>query len=348
MARRELAVVREHVRDRLAAILDAVEEVLHVARRRPALVELGDLARRATPCRPPSASSTGFAGDPAAVDEDACPCRPRTRCRCPGRAGRGSSSRWRTSGRCGTAWPCCSRWAASPCRRRRPPDRSRRGCWGTRPGLRSRSGPVASLPSPHWAMSTWCAPQSVSLPPEYSSHQRKVPWQRSLVYGTIGALAEPAVPVELRRRFGGRERPAAAAPPPIEQVALSVLPSRPLRAMAIGQSGTGRSLRCWVPTWKTRFVSFTTWQICLPSSMVKRQRLLAVHVLAGLHRLDGDLRVPVVGRADGDDVDVLAIEHLAVVGVDLALVRRISAANCSAWSRSTSAQADHVASPPAS
>ena len=31
---------------------------------------------------------------------------------------------------------------------------------------------------PHWAMSRWWVPQSVSLPPEYSNHQRNVPWQR--------------------------------------------------------------------------------------------------------------------------------------------------------------------------
>ena len=36
----------------------------------------------------------------------------------------------------------------------------------------AETGPVSSLPSPHWAMSLWCAPQSVSLPPEYSYHQR--------------------------------------------------------------------------------------------------------------------------------------------------------------------------------
>ena len=44
-----------------------------------------------------------------------------------------------------------------------------------------------------------------------------------------------------------------------------------------------------------------------------RQRLLAVHVLAGLAGHDRGDRVPVVGRGDDDRVDVLAIEELAEV-----------------------------------
>ena len=62
----------------------------------------------------------------------------------------------------------------------------------------------------------------------------------------------------------------------------------------------------------------------------ERHRLLAEHVLAGLHRGDGDDGVPVVGRADADGVDrrvvhhVAPVEHLAaglvaVMGVDLVL-----------------------------
>jgi hypothetical protein len=51
----------------------------------------------------------------------------------------------------------------------------------------------------------------------------------------------------------------------------------------------------------------------------QRQRLLAVDVLARLHGVDADLGVPVVGRADDDGVDVLAVEELAVVLVDVGL-----------------------------
>jgi len=51
----------------------------------------------------------------------------------------------------------------------------------------------------------------------------------------------------------------------------------------------------------------------------QRQRFLTVHILAGAHRRDGDGGVPVVGRADGDDLDVLAVQQLAVVLVDRAL-----------------------------
>ncbi len=51
----------------------------------------------------------------------------------------------------------------------------------------------------------------------------------------------------------------------------------------------------------------------------QRQRLLAVDVLARPHGVDADLGVPVVGRADDDGVDILAIEELAVVLVDVGL-----------------------------
>ena len=51
----------------------------------------------------------------------------------------------------------------------------------------------------------------------------------------------------------------------------------------------------------------------------QRQRLLAEDVLAGLQGLDGDLHVPVVGRDDAHHVDVLALEHLAVVAVGVGL-----------------------------
>ena len=39
-----------------------------------------------------------------------------------------------------------------------------------------------------------------------------------------------------------------------------------------------------------------------------RHRLLAVDVLAGAHRVDDDLLVPVVGNGGDDAVDVLVVE----------------------------------------
>ena len=50
----------------------------------------------------------------------------------------------------------------------------------------------------------------------------------------------------------------------------------------------------------------------------QRQRLLAVDVLAGLHGLDGDLGVPVVGRGDQDAVEGLVVDQVAVI-LDLGL-----------------------------
>jgi len=42
-------------------------------------------------------------------------------------------------------------------------------------------------------------------------------------------------------------------------------------------------------------------------------RLFAVHILAGLHGVDGGLLVPMVGGADDDRIDVLAGENVVVV-----------------------------------
>src|SRR4029078_3500641 len=51
-------------------------------------------------------------------------------------------------------------------------------------------------------------------------------------------------------------------------------------------------------------------------------RLLDVDVLAGLHRLDGHLLVPVVRRGHDHGVDVLAGADVLVVRVDLRLAAR--------------------------
>ena len=51
----------------------------------------------------------------------------------------------------------------------------------------------------------------------------------------------------------------------------------------------------------------------------ERERLFAIDVFAGTHGVDGDLGVPVIGRDDGDHVDVVAIEQLAIVFVDVGL-----------------------------
>ena len=52
-----------------------------------------------------------------------------------------------------------------------------------------------------------------------------------------------------------------------------------------------------------------------------RQRLLAQDVLARLGRRDADERVPVRRRGDGDQIDILAIQHAAKIGVDRPVVR---------------------------
>ena len=82
------------------------------------------------------------------------------------------------------------------------------------------------------------------------------------------------------------------------------------------------SLRCCVPTWNTRLVSFSTLMICLPSSIVSVSGFSQYTSLPACSASMAILRVPVVGRDDRHDVDVLALEQLAVVlvHVDVAAV----------------------------
>ncbi len=58
---------------------------------------------------------------------------------------------------------------------------------GNSPVPSMATGPVLSSPMAHIAISILWAPQSVIFPPEYSSHQRKFAWPRSLVNSTFGA-----------------------------------------------------------------------------------------------------------------------------------------------------------------
>ena len=53
---------------------------------------------------------------------------------------------------------------------------------------------------------------------------------------------------------------------------------------------------------------------------IVRARLLDVDILAGAAGVDGHQRVPVVGRGDGDGVDGLVFEQLAVIRVDRGLL----------------------------
>ena len=55
---------------------------------------------------------------------------------------------------------------------------------------------------------------------------------------------------------------------------------------------------------------------------VDADRLLHVDVGAGLHRLDHRQRVPVIRRGDEHDVEVLLLQHLAVVAVGARLLLR--------------------------
>ena len=75
-------------------------------------------------------------------------------------------------------------------------------------------------------------------------------------------------------------------------------------------------LRRCVPTCTTRLCLRAAASIACPSTHIDADRLLAVDVGPGFAGGDHRQGVPVVGRADEDDVEVLLLEHLAVVAVE--------------------------------
>ena len=52
----------------------------------------------------------------------------------------------------------------------------------------------------------------------------------------------------------------------------------------------------------------------------QRQRFFAVHIFAGLHRLDRDFRMPMIGRRHHHGFNIFAIEHLAIIFVHIGRV----------------------------
>ena len=109
-------------------------------------------------------------------------------------------------------------------------------------------------------------------------------------------------------------------PPPIAAVTLRILPIRPSRTMRDGEQEHAVVVAPLLRADLHDAVGLLgDLAELLPLVDRERERLLAVDVLAGLHGVDADLGVPVVGRADDDGVDVLAVEDLAVVLVDVGL-----------------------------
>ena len=81
-------------------------------------------------------------------------------------------------------------------------------------------------------------------------------------------------------------------------------------------------LRRWVPTCTTRWCLRAAASMAWPSTTSTLIGFCDVDVGPGLDGGDHRQGVPVVGRGDQDDVEVLLLEHLAVVGVGARLLLR--------------------------
>ena len=171
----------------------------------------------------------------------------------------------------------------------------------------------------HWPMSTWWAPQSVSLPPEYSYHQRKSCVAALLDVVDLRRLAQPHVPVQLAGGLllgegaaGGTAADGRGHPLDLADASGTHQRDGQEEDPVVIAPLLGADLHD-----AARLLGDPAEHLALVDR--QRQRLLAVDVLARLHGVDADLGVPVVGRADDDGVDVLAVEELAVVLVDVGL-----------------------------
>ena len=103
-------------------------------------------------------------------------------------------------------------------------------------------------------------------------------------------------------------------------VTRSIFPKSPFCTMLIARRKRSRSLRCCVPMKNTSLgYARHALRIKLVLFERERERLLAEDMLARLQGLDRDLHVPMIGRDNAHDVDVVAVQHLAIVAVDVGL-----------------------------
>ena len=72
-------------------------------------------------------------------------------------------------------------------------------------------------------------------------------------------------------------------------------------------------LTLWLPICRMRLVDCGSLDHLGPFGMGVDHRLLAVHVLAGFHGIDGNLLVPVIGRANDHRVNIFARQDFLVV-----------------------------------
>ena len=68
-----------------------------------------------------------------------------------------------------------------------------------------------------------------------------------------------------------------------------------------------------MPTWQMRLLMRAALTIGGPFLDCPRQRLLHVHVLAGVESVDGDDGMPVIRHADEDGIEFFDLEQLAVI-----------------------------------
>ena len=132
-------------------------------------------------------------------------------------------------------------------------------------------------------------------------------------------LAEPEVPIEFLRRGDLRERSADRIVVNAHRDFLDLAQQPFLHHVDGAEEQLGRAalLRADHHHLVGVLLAGVADQLVLFEG--ERQRLLAEDVLAGLEGLDGDFDVPVVYGVDAHQVDVVAIENLAVVAVGVGL-----------------------------
>ena len=163
-----------------------------------------------------------------------------------------------------------------------------------------------------WATSIQWTIKSVRSPPPKSQNHRQLR-NRYSSNGWSGALPRKSFQATWRGSTPMGVRWNREVPPRFQlRWILKISPIRPPLTSSRAFWIWGM-LRCCMPTWTTFLFRFWASMIAAPFGQVVGQRLLDVDILAGIAGVDGHRHVPVVGAADQDGVDVLAVEELAVM-----------------------------------
>ena len=130
-------------------------------------------------------------------------------------------------------------------------------------------------------------------------------------------LAKPSVPVEIGRRIGFLERAALGASTDVAGRLRDLADA----SFSDDRNGLEELMPHFAPLLGADLENASGFldrlADLLPLVDGQGERLFTINVLTSSHRMDGHPSVPMVGGADGDEIDVLALKQFSIVLVSL-------------------------------